>query len=107
MKPGDRHADIEVALAAERRLAAVVRLWPAQVSCLRRSLVLIWLLRCHNVRARLRIGVLKSEAGLLGHAWVDVAGTPVNDIPEHCDTFAPLESCEETWLPLPEAGATT
>jgi hypothetical protein len=106
MKPDSLEAHVEQAHAIERRVAAVARMWPVEVSCLRRSLVLIWLLRCHNVEGRLRIGVRKSPSGLLGHAWVDVGGQPVNDSPEHCATFMPLEQGEEPWARFTEAGAT-
>lgn len=48
-------------------------------ACLRRSLVLLWLLRRHGVEARLCIGVRFLDGALDAHAWVEWQGHPVND----------------------------
>jgi hypothetical protein len=105
MKAGPGVVQIEKAQAVERRVAIVERNWPAHLSCLHRSLVLVWLLRCHNVQASLRLGVRKSPAGLTAHAWVMLGGQPLNDSVEHCETFVPLEASQDSWALLPEARA--
>jgi hypothetical protein len=48
-------------------------------ACLRRSLVLLWLLRRHGVEAKLCIGVRFLDGALDAHAWVEWHGHPVND----------------------------
>ena len=54
-----------------RVAAAVYRLLPLRVTCLRESLVLLALLRRRGQPARLQIGVNKSGGDLLAHAWVE------------------------------------
>ena len=58
------------------------------VTCLTRSLLLDALLRRHGVASQLRIGVRLSQGALDAHAWVEVAGVPVNDRPEVGEQFA-------------------
>ena len=48
-------------------------------NCLVRSLVLARVLRSGGTDAELRIGVTQSDGALQAHAWVEVAGVPVND----------------------------
>jgi hypothetical protein len=57
-------------------------------ACLRRSLVLIWLLRRHGVESKLCIGVRFLEGALDAHAWVEWEGQPVNDKPDVGRDFA-------------------
>ena len=63
---------------------------PANGSCLRQSLLVWWLLRRKGVPAELRIGVRKQE-GFAAHAWVELAGQPVNDAPDVAERFAPFD----------------
>lgn len=85
----DAAPDSEVVRRA-RRLGAVVNRAAAPpaptVTCLARSLTLQLLLQRQGIPGELRIGVRPSgpddEEGpgtLLFHAWIEVAGTPVND----------------------------
>jgi hypothetical protein len=73
----------QLALDDLKRLGAVVNsasrrvLGPA--NCLTRSLYLWWLLRRKGVYCQLRIGVRMTDDGLEAHAWVEHAGTPIND----------------------------
>jgi hypothetical protein len=48
-------------------------------NCLTRSLYLWWLLRRKGVYCQLRIGVRRTDGALEAHAWVEHAGTPIND----------------------------
>jgi hypothetical protein len=48
-------------------------------NCLARSLYLWWLLRRKGVYCQLRIGVRMVDGALEAHAWVEHAGTPIND----------------------------
>src|SRR6185369_2789042 len=47
----------------------------ASANCLRRSLVLWFLLRRRRIPAEIRIGVRKELGQFQAHAWVEVAGT--------------------------------
>jgi transglutaminase superfamily protein len=59
--------------------------------CLGRSLVLWFLLRRRGVDAELVIGAEPPRAGeLFAHAWVEVAGEPVNDAADVRERFDSL-----------------
>lgn len=87
------------------RLAALAR-WPYRVmpvpsSCLRRSLVLAWLLRRRGFQPRVRFGVRKHGSTLDAHAWVECQGLPLDLQPGA--SFAPLAAADATrsvrWSP--------
>lgn len=68
--------------------------------CLGRSLVLWFLLRRRGVDAELVIGAAPPGGGSLhAHAWVEVAGEPVNDEPDVRARFGSFD------LPLPRLTA--
>lgn len=62
------------AAAAARMVLAASRYAPCRADCLRRSLVLWWLLRRAGFPAELRIGVRKRDGQLEAHAWVESGG---------------------------------
>jgi len=61
---------------------------PGPVTCLTRSLLLRWLLRRRGIASDLRIGVQLVQGRLDAHAWVEVAGVPINDAPDVGQRFA-------------------
>lgn len=70
-----------------RALAEVVAIVAGQsligARCLARSLVLWFLLRRRGIDADLVIGAAPPAGGpLAAHAWVEVDGVPVNDLPD-------------------------
>jgi hypothetical protein len=71
-----------VAIVAGRRLVGA--------RCLGRSLVLWFLLRRRGVDAELLIGADAAAGALSAHAWVEVQGQPVNDVPDVRDRFGSL-----------------
>jgi hypothetical protein len=59
--------------------------------CLGRSLVLWFLLRRRGIDAELLIGAETQRRGALSaHAWVEVAGDPVNDVSDVRERFGNL-----------------
>lgn len=73
------------------RATSVARLiWEAsnfqffQATCLRRSLVLWWLLRWFNIPSEICIGLSMNatEGQVRGHAWVEHHQTVINDVPD-------------------------
>ena len=52
---------------------------PVRATCLRRSLLLWWLLRRDGIETVLRVGVNRENGTLNAHAWVEYSGRPVND----------------------------
>ena len=82
-------------LARARTLARVshkvAERWPGQPLCLQRSLTLLLLLRLHGIGGRLRIGVRRLENEVVAHAWIEVAGQPVNESPQVCAMYGVYE----------------
>ncbi len=78
--------------AADSRIAqAVIRRLPLRLTCLERSLVVWWLVGGSDV-AQLRFGVAPGEGGATPsfHAWVEVAGTTLEDAGETVAAYLPL-----------------
>jgi hypothetical protein len=50
-----------------------------KVTCLRRSLVLWWMLRRRGVDSQVRIGVRMENGEFASHAWVERGGVVLND----------------------------
>jgi drug/metabolite transporter (DMT)-like permease len=62
-----------------------------RASCLRRSLLLWWLLRHDGIEAVLRVGVNRDGGRLQAHAWVEYLGRPLNDVEDIARRFLPFE----------------
>ncbi|MCP9929788.1 lasso peptide biosynthesis B2 protein [Cyanobium sp. AMD-g] len=60
-------------------------------NCLTRSLYLQWLLRRRGILGDLLLGVQLENGQLRAHAWVEVAGYPVNDAQDVAERFLPFE----------------
>jgi hypothetical protein len=73
-----------VAIAAGRGLY--------RATCLRKSLLVLYLLRRMGVPAQLRFGVRLENARLEAHAWVEWQGEVVNDAADVRQRYVPLES---------------
>jgi hypothetical protein len=76
---GDEAVLIAEGRAAARLVDAAARHGPYRATCLRRSLVLWWLLRRRGTACDLRIGVRKEAGQLQAHAWVEYRGVVLND----------------------------
>jgi hypothetical protein len=61
---------------------------PFPSTCLTRSLLLNWLLRCRGVESELRIGVRLNDGKFDAHAWVEHEGKPLNDAKDIAARFA-------------------
>lgn len=59
-------------------------------NCLTRSVYMQWLLRRRGIAAVLRLGVQLEDGQLLAHAWVDYAGTPLNDSADVAERYRPM-----------------
>ena len=84
-------AGIDEAAADARIAQAVIRRLPFSLTCLERSLVVWWLIGGSDV-AQLRFGVAPGEEGATPsfHAWVEVAGTTLEDAGETVAAYLPL-----------------
>jgi hypothetical protein len=82
--------------AEARAIAEAVRLVAGRPAigarCLGRSLVLWFLLRRRGVDAELVIGADAPRGGVLpAHAWVELAGEPINDAPNIRERFGAFD----------------
>lgn len=62
-----------------------------RANCLKRSLVLWYLLRRRGIVTDLRIGVRRGDNGFEAHAWIEYAGVVINDNPRYVALFAPFK----------------
>ena len=76
--------------AAARWIRTAARYCPGGSTCLVRSVALYGLLRRAGVPAELRIGVGMVRPRLEAHAWVEVAGQPVNDAGNVAARYTPF-----------------
>lgn len=83
------------ALARARSVANVVSIAAGpgtlRASCLRRSLLLWWLLRHDGIEAVVRVGVNRDGGRFQAHAWVEYLGRPLNDVEDIARRFLPFE----------------
>lgn len=100
--PAPRSADLEqhhqLITDWEWAVRLAARNAPCRARCLEQSLTLWYLLARLGIDGALRIGVRKADAQTMeAHAWVEVAGQPVNDREDIARTYLPFEG------PLPSA----
>lgn len=86
--PLSNGADGSLVTKAEYRVAMAAALYPGRAECLERSLLLFWYLRRRGVDVRFRMGIQMYP--FTAHAWVELCGRPVNDVPEHVRRFRPI-----------------
>ena len=84
--PRRRTARFSTAQAAEARARSAAKVvaiatgrGPVRATCLRRSLLLWWLLRRDGIETVLRVGVNRDSGTLNAHAWIEYLGRPLND----------------------------
>jgi len=88
----------EMARRAVRAVRSAELHGPTRPNCLKRSMVLWWLLRREGVEGELHIGARKEAARFEAHAWVELEGEILNDRDEvhsHYSRFdAPIAAAE-------------
>lgn len=89
-RPGDPCFDVDPAQvwASMYVVSLAAALVPARILCLERSLVLYYKLKRKSVPVSLRLGVRAYP--FAAHAWVELEGSPVNEIPDRLKDFAPI-----------------
>jgi hypothetical protein len=83
------------AFARARHVARLVsiaaRRGPIEATCLRRALLLSWLLRREGIDSVMKVGVRRGESGLEAHAWIEHRGRPIDDDPSVTARYAPFD----------------
>jgi hypothetical protein len=73
----------DAAASCAQRAAKVVAIaalrGPVRATCLRRALVLWWLLRRYGIETELKVGVNRDGGTLHAHAWLEHLGKPLNE----------------------------
>jgi hypothetical protein len=69
-------------------------------NCLTRSLYLQWLLGRLGVTSDLRIGMQLAGGELKAHAWVEIAGQPINDAHDIAERYTAFNQAFATQLDL-------
>jgi len=64
---------------------------PVRATCLRRSLLIWWLLRREGIESALRIGVRHEAGTLQAHAWVEHEGVPFGEMNDPVARYASLD----------------
>lgn len=64
---------------------------PGPATCLTRSLLLRSFLRRLGTDSELRVGVQMASGTLAAHAWVEMAGQPINDVPDIATRYAAFD----------------
>ena len=80
--------DTAAVARAEYRVAMAAALYPGRAACLERSLTLYWYLRRRGIGVDFRMGVQMYP--FLAHAWLELDGQAINDVPEHVRRFVPM-----------------
>lgn len=83
--------DVQRARRYGRRIALAARANLPRAKCLHRSLVLHMWLRNEGLPSDLRIGVRKDGDTLRAHAWVEIAGSTINDSARSLRSFSVLK----------------
>lgn len=82
------------AAARARSIARIVAIasgrGPVRATCLRRSLVVWWLLRREGIDSQVKVGVQRGPEGLDAHAWVEFLGLPLGEANDVADRFHPF-----------------
>jgi hypothetical protein len=98
----------EIALGSLQRAQATARIVSIaarrgiyRASCLRRSMVLVFLLRRQGIASMVCFGTRLKDHHLEAHAWVEVQGAVVNDRPDVRLQYSPLDKAfPATWTGL-------
>ncbi len=92
-KPGGSpFAEMQPRAAAAARMVSIAAFsGPYRAGCLRRSLVLVILLRRQGIEGELVFGTRRIAQSLEAHAWVEIQGIVINDHPHIRQQYTPLE----------------
>ena len=84
---GDRDKQ-QAITAVATAVSRASRYYPRSPACLQRSVALASMLRRRGIAADLQIGV--QSLPFKSHAWVEVDGTVINDVPEVREVYSQL-----------------
>jgi Transglutaminase-like superfamily len=84
-----------VTIGAARQVGAIVSIAArrgfVRASCLRRSMLVWWLLRQQGMQSEIRFGVRMTEGRLEAHSWVEHDGVVLDDSEDVQERYRPLQ----------------
>ena len=87
----ERDIAMEQARATARMVSLAARYGPYRATCLKQSVVTLWLLRHQGIPCDLRIGVRREFNPFEAHAWVEYQGEALNEGPDIHQRFVPFD----------------
>jgi Transglutaminase-like superfamily len=87
----ERDIAMEQARATARMVSLAARYGPYRATCLKQSVVTLWLLRHQGIPCDLRIGVRREFNPFEAHAWVEYQGEALNEEPDIHQRFVPFD----------------
>ena len=75
-----------------------INMIPAEPTCLRRSITQQRILERSGIASRLQVGVRRATAPAVegktieAHAWLEISGSPINDVPDIAQQYAVFSS---------------
>ena len=82
---------MQQARATARMVSLAARYGPYRATCLKQSLVTLWLLRRQGIICHVRIGVRRESNPFEAHAWVEYQGEALNEGPDLHERFVPFD----------------
>ena len=83
---------MNVAKQVARMVSIAANHGPYHANCLKRSVLIWWLLERKGIHTEIRVGAQMDPFGLQAHAWVEYQGDVLNDRQDIAEQFAPFES---------------
>ena len=88
-RPGTSSASVPSASRLAWLVEVAGRFTPVTATCLKKALVLSWLLGRQGIASTLQIGVARHGDALTAHAWLEQQGQVLFGLPE-CEGYRPL-----------------
>jgi Transglutaminase-like superfamily len=79
------------ACATARMVSLAARHGPYRATCLKQSMVTLWLLRHQGIPCHVRIGVRRESNPFQAHAWVEYQGEALNEGSDIHERFVPFD----------------
>ncbi len=93
-----RHPTRQVENARLTELSRLTRAWfrryPGNLTCLKKALILLTLLRHRGIPTELKIGLAKDGSILQAHAWLEQNGQVMSDAPDVAQDYQAVLSLE-------------
>ena len=75
-----------------RMVTVAANYGPYRANCMKKSMLIWWLLKRRAIHTEIRIGICKHPSELQAHAWVEFDGKVLNDRQNIAEQFTPFGS---------------